>query len=123
MIIGGVGVAAEIALLQRFAKDHEPAEATVDSVQDFLIEFQSWKEPYNISDSIENEYLLVYQGKLFETESTFVQEVTNFTAIGGGECYALAALHLGHSATEAVQTACELCTLVAEPIILIKEII
>ena len=38
------------------------------------------------------------------------------TAIGAGEDYALASLHLGHTAKEAVETACELSVYCERPV-------
>ena len=47
----------------------------------------------------------------------YVNEINEYAAIGAGEDFALAALYLGHSAKEAVKTACELSAFVAEPIV------
>lgn len=63
-----------------------------------------------------NYYLLVYRGKVFDINDLYVREITTYWALGAGETYAKAALHLGHSAFEAVQVACELSPWCETPI-------
>ncbi len=53
---------------------------------------------------------------VFEIESFFVQEITDFAAIGAGRDFALAALHLGHDARKAVEVACKLSVYCEVPV-------
>ena len=117
MIIGSSGYAQETSILWDFANTHKPAAPTVQSMLDFMLEFAQWLGSYGLSPEIQNEYLIAYEGHLFEIESMFVHEISDFTAIGAGEDFALAALYLGHDPKEAVEVACKLCCVVSEPIL------
>lgn len=117
MIVGGCGSAEELSLFQRYATYNKPSEGSIFAVQDFMKSFSRWKEQYTDSITIDNCYLIVYEHKLFEIDGLFVHEISDYTAIGEGEPYALTALHLGCVATEAVKVTCDLCCYTAEPII------
>jgi len=117
MIIGGVGYAQESSLMWHYMQSHRPSEPTTKAVLEFIIEFSSWKNLKINSPTIDNVYLMGYKGKLFFIQKMFVYEVSSYQAIGAGEDFASAALYLGHSPKEAVKVACDLCCMVAEPII------
>lgn len=117
MIIGGTGTAQEMSMMWQYMKTHKPASPSEKDVLSFVIEFSEWKQKLTSNSSINNEYLLVYEGKLFEIEHMFVHEIKDYTAIGAGEDFSNAALFLCHSPREAVKVACELSCYVTEPII------
>ena len=117
MIIGACGVAREIALMWQFAKTHKPESATERDILTFIVEFLKWKRDFGGGTDIENTYIIVYQGKLFEVEDTFVNQIKDYIAIGAGMYFATAALYLGKSPTEAVDVACKLNCYVSEPIV------
>lgn len=117
MIVGGTGLAQELSLMWHYMATHKPASATEKDVLDFVVEFSKWKRELTGDGVIQNTYLLTYGGHLFQIENMFVHEVAEYCAIGAGEDFANAALHLGHTPKEAVKVACDLCCFVAEPII------
>lgn len=118
IIAGGAGSAEELSLFFRFIQNlNKPDTATIAGIQDFMRRFNNWKETYTNMTGIDNCYIIVYKGKLFEIDGMFVQEINDYTAIGEGEPYAITALHLGCLATEAVKVTCDLCHSVSEPII------
>lgn len=96
---------------------HRPAEATEKSILEFIIEFSTWKNNQISSSTVDNTYLMAYDGKLFYINNMFVYEISEYQAIGAGEDFANAALYLGHSPREAVKVACDLSCMVAEPIL------
>ena len=49
-------------------------------------------------------------------EGFFIKEVTDYTAIGAGMDYSLAALYLGNSVKESIKAACHLSIYCEEPI-------
>ena len=117
IIAGGVGLASENLLLENFCLTHKPHQATEREVLNFFIEFNNYLKDLGLS-GYSNHFILCYQGKAFLIEQNlYVNEVNEYAAIGAGEDFALAALYLGHSAKEAVETACELCAMVCEPIV------
>ncbi len=122
MIIGGCGSAEEISLMWHYMQTHKPASPTEKDVLTFIIEFAQWKNNMGAGSQLENSYLLIYQGHLFEIEYMFVHEVFDYLAIGAGEDFANAALYLGHTPKEAVKVACELSCYVCEPILEYKMI-
>ena len=117
MIVGGCGSAEELSLFFLFAQEHVLTDVSVKGVTDYILEFSRFKEEYTDKKELDNEYIICYDKHVFEASGLFVQEVEEFTAIGEGEPFALAALKLEHSVKEAVQVACSFCCNVSEPII------
>ena len=120
LICGGCGDVEELTLFFAFMNEHKPTSTTIKAVTDLLNDFRQYKFIYTNNDVINNCYLIAFNNYLYESDGMFVREVTTYTAIGEGEDFALAALHLGHSAEEAVKVACDLCVSVAEPIVKFK---
>lgn len=117
MIVGGTGQAKELSLLWHFMRTHKPDGNTDKDIIEYIVEFSKWKNDLIGESGIVNNYLLAYDGHLFEIENMFVYEIKDYTAVGAGQDFANAALYLGHSPREAVKVACELSCYVAEPII------
>lgn len=117
MIVGGAGYAQEMSMMLHYMHTHKPASATEKDVLAFIVEFAQWKNNMIPGSKVENSYLMIYEGHLFEIQHMFVHEVLDFTAVGAGEDFSNAALYLGHSPTEAVKVACELSCYVCEPVI------
>ena len=117
IIAGGVGLASENLLLENFCLPHKPHQATEREVLNFFIEFNNYLKELGMS-GYSNHFIFCYKGKAFLIEQNlYVNEVNEYAAIGAGEDFALAALYLGYSARTAVETACELCAMVCEPIV------
>lgn len=117
IIAGGVGLSSENLLLENFCLTHQPHEATEREILNFFIEFNNYLKDLGLS-KYTNAFILCFKGKAFLIyEDMYVNEINEYAAIGAGEDFALAALYLGHSAKEAVKTACELSAFVAEPIV------
>lgn len=117
MIIGGVGYCEEQSLLFHYSETHKPASASEKDMLAFLVEFSEYKSAITGSSKIENDYIIVYDNKVFSICSLFVNEIKNYDAIGAGMDFANAALYLGHNPKEAVKVACELSCFVADPIV------
>ena len=117
MIIGGCGLAQEMSFMWHYMSTHKPASPTEKGVLDFIIEFSKWKKDLCGDSTINNNYLLAYDGHLFDINYMFVNEITDYCAIGAGEDFSNAALYLGHTPKEAVKVACDLCCFVSEPIV------
>ena len=117
MIVGCVGSAQEGSLMWHYMATHKPASATEKDILEFIVEFSRWKRKLIGDSSIENSYLIIYDGHLFHIEGMLVYEVKDYAAIGAGEDFSNAALYLEHSPKEAVKVACALSCYVAEPII------
>ena len=121
MVIGSVGLAEESSLLQIFAKTHLPASATEEGILEFWGEFSDWKKKRTDKNSIENSYFIGFDGVVFYVNHWLIASVTSYQAIGAGMDFALAALHLGHSAEEAIETAIELSVFCEAPVQVIKK--
>ena len=120
MVVGDVGEAQEGALFQIFSKTRKPREASVDAMTEYLFDFFSWKREKTDSDKLENSYIIIFNKKAFLIEGFYVKEVTDYTAIGAGMDFALAALYLGSSVQDAIKTACHLSILCEEPVNIIE---
>ncbi|TXH14314.1 MAG: hypothetical protein E6R03_09540 [Hyphomicrobiaceae bacterium] len=113
---GYVGCCDVGALLTVYLKNHRP-EPTELGIIEFMSEFADWKQKkVNNADVTGCDYLFGFPDSVFRFIHWGVQQITDFTAIGAGEDYALASLHLGHTAKEAVETACELSVYCERPV-------
>jgi|SRR5690606_25937604 len=120
MVIGDVGDAQEGGLFLVFCKTRKPREASVEALLEFMSEFQDWMDNKIGVSSLSNHYIIVLDGKAFMMEGFFIKEVKDFTAIGAGMDFALAALYLGNSVEYAIKAACHLSVYCEEPINLIS---
>jgi len=116
MVIGTAGGVEEGSLFQVFAATTKPEAATESAVLIFMSSFAEWKHKKINKTGVENSYLLAFDGKAFEIEGFFVQEITTFSAIGAGSDFALTALHLGHDVKKAVAVACEMSVYCEQPV-------
>jgi hypothetical protein len=82
----------------------------------FTSEFASWKKEQSGVWGIDNNYILVCDGKAFCIEGFYVEEILTFTAIGAGMDFALAALQLDYCVYKAVEVACELSAMCELPV-------
>lgn len=117
MVLGSVGLAETSSLMWHYMQTHKPLDATEADVLDFIIEFYQWKKNLTGVGNVDSCFILGYKDKAFYIEDFFVCEIRDYCAIGAGKDYALSALKLGHTSKEAVQVSCDLCCMVAEPII------
>jgi hypothetical protein len=117
MIVGSTGYAQELSLMWQYMTTHKPAAATEKDVLAFVVEFSRWKRDLIGNGSVDNTYLMAYDGHLFQIQNMLVYEVSEWSAVGAGEDFANAVLYLGNSPRDAVKVACELSCFVAEPII------
>lgn len=101
----------------QYMTTHKPATATEKDVLAFVVEFSRWKRELIGNGSVDNTYLMAYDGHLFQIQDMLVYEVSEWSAVGAGEDFANAVLYLGNSPRDAVKVACELSCFVAEPII------
>lgn len=118
LIIGTVGNSEEFAMFTSFVKTHKPKKADEDSLLDFFVEFRSWlaNSTGKNDKTIENEYLIVLDNRVFYIASFFVREVKDYYAMGAGRDFALSALYLGSGIKEAINAACELSIYCEKPI-------
>ena len=116
MVVGDVGDAQEGALFLMYCKTRKPSEASVGALVEFMSEFQDWMTKKVEVNKLENQYVIILGGKAFMMEGFFIKEVTDYTAIGAGMDYSLAALYLGNSVKESIKAACHLSIYCDEPI-------
>ncbi|MGD1867701.1 MAG: hypothetical protein ACFB0D_24385 [Phormidesmis sp.] len=117
MIIGCTGDCYEGTLMELFSRNHKPMDSTRLGVIDFLVEFREWIRKKEGGYTPTNGFLIAFEHKLFHVyKGLDVYEVREFEAIGSGQDFAKAALHLGHTPREAVEVACKLSLYCSEPI-------
>ncbi len=119
LVLGGVGTAEENMLFYLYLKEHRPSP-TEDSIVTCLSEFAAWKNARTGSAKLENSFLIGFDRDVFSTYGYHVNRVAKFEAIGAGMDFANAALHLGHSAEQAVAVAIELSPYCEGPIVSLK---
>tara|TARA_R110002153_G_scaffold80401_4_gene204464 strand:- start:1032 stop:1523 length:492 start_codon:yes stop_codon:yes gene_type:complete len=120
MIIGDVGDAQEGALFLMYCKTRKPREASVEALVEFMSEFQDWMAKKVDITKLGNQYVIILDEKAFMMEGFFIKEVTDYTAIGAGMDYSLAALYLGNSVEDSIKAACHLSIYCEEPINIIE---
>lgn len=120
MVIADVGDAQEGALFLVFCRTRKPRECSVDGLVDFMSDFQDWLNVKTGESTLNNQYIIVFEGKAFMMEGFFIKEVTEYTSIGAGMDFSLSALYLGHSVYESIKSACHLSIYCEEPINIIK---
>jgi ATP-dependent protease HslVU (ClpYQ) peptidase subunit len=120
MVVGDVGNAQEGALFMVFCKTRKPREASVDALIEFMSEFQDWLNKKIGETTLKNEYIIVFDGKAFLMEGFYIKEITDYTAIGAGMDFALAALYLGNSVKDSIKAACHLSIMCEEPVNIIE---
>ena len=117
IIVAGCGSAEELSLFFKFAEEFTPSSCDINDIRHYMKRFSDVLEDCYNDRKINNDYIIIYKGHVYEVEGMFVQEITDYTAIGEGEPYALTALYLGHDVVEAVQAACKFSCFVSEPIV------
>lgn len=117
IIVAGCGSAEELSLFFKFAEEFTPASCDINGIRHYMKSFSDVLEDYYNDRKINNDYIIIYKGHVYEVEGMLVQEITDYTAIGEGEAYALAALYLGHDVIDAVEAACKFSCFVSEPIV------
>ena len=117
IIVAGCGSAEELSLFFKFAEEFTPSSCDINGIRHYMKRFSDVLEDCYNDRKINNDYIIIYKGHVYEVEGMFVQEITDYTAMGEGEAYALAALYLGHDVVEAVQAACKFSCFVSEPIV------
>lgn len=121
LVIGSVGRSQDGALMQLFAKTHQPAGPTEEGILEFFSELYDWKKKKTDDDAMHNEWLVGFEGSVFNVEQWLISRVRTFYAIGAGMDFALAALHLDKSPKDAVEIAIELSAMCESPVIEIKK--
>jgi ATP-dependent protease HslVU (ClpYQ) peptidase subunit len=117
MVIGSTGDCYESTFMELFSRNHKPVEASRMGMIDFLVEFREWIRKKEGSFNPQNGFLIAFDNKLFRVIGGLeVYEVNEFDAIGAGQDFAKAAMHLGHSPRQAVEVACKLSLFCSEPI-------
>jgi len=122
LVIGSVGYVMELSFMQIFARNHKPADATVEAVLDFMVEFYTWAKSKDDSFGKHNDYLIGIDDQIFRVvDSYLVEKINEFSAIGAGEHFALTAMHLDKTPQEAVEIANELCVYCSGPVHVINK--
>ena len=118
---GSVGKAALAGLFREYIENHKPKTNNEWGWINHMAEFMKYANAIDNAFKMEdNDFLVAWKGKAFLLCGTFVQEVKKYHAIGAGMDFALAALHLGHSAKEACEIACELSVFCEKPVKVLK---
>lgn len=117
MIAGSAGRMAVSGLFREYIENHRPKSNSEWGWVNFMSDFICYATKIDSKlSSDDNEFIVVWKKKAFFLVGMSVQEIKTFFAIGAGTEYALTALHLGHSAKEAVNVACELSIYCEKPI-------
>lgn len=104
-VVGISGSAMVLPLLTVYAKDHSIGTGGEARITEWLFEFLGFCKSHTQNWDQDATLLLAHASGLFVVEDWLPLRVHDFAAIGSGFQHAEAALHLGHSAREAVEVA------------------
>lgn len=107
MVIGACGSVSESNIMKLFAKNHKPKSADEDGMMEFMIEFKERATKKDSWFEYDNEYIIIYQNKIYKCYWIDVSEVPEYTAIWSWMFFALSALYLWFDTEKAVEVACE----------------
>lgn len=117
MVIGGCGGSEELSLMFHYMKTHTIEVMDEKNILNFVIEFKKWKQDITGDKTLNNPYIIAYQGKAFAIEGMLVFPIDDYYAIGAGAEFAMGALFMGANPREAVDAACNLCVSVSGPVV------
>lgn len=119
LAVGSAGHSSIGTLMRVFIKHKLPRKNTLDGWLEFAKSFRDHIKPYELKME-DNSFLLVYRNTAWMLNGLHVSRVRRHEAVGAGRAYALAALHLGYSAREACEVACDHCIHCARPVKVLK---
>lgn len=105
LVIGSAGHVSTSVLFRVFTKTHKPATPTVEALIDLVVEFVDWAKKKQTDFKLENHFLVIFEGKLFQILEYSVEEVKEYNAVGSGMFLALGAMYKGADPEEAVEVA------------------
>lgn len=123
MLVGSCGYLQEGAMFQVFCGNRKPAGTKIKDVVEFMIDFKKWVKELSLNSDddtkkmLSNQYIIAFDSTLWVINGIDVIPVKDYYAIGAGEDYALAAMHLGCTPREAVKVACDMSCYVSDPIL------
>lgn len=123
MLVGSCGYLQEGAMFQVYCSNHKPEGTKIKDVLEFMIEFKKWVKDLSLNSDedskkmLSNQYLIAFDSTVWVVNGIDVIPVKDYYAIGAGEDYALAAMHLGCTPHDAVKVACEMSCYVTDPIL------
>lgn len=119
LLIGSTGNILETQILDKFLLGGYTCSPTKQSVFDFMTRFSEFKRKTTDDGTIRNHSIFWFQSEdeVVVTQRMSVLKPADYAAIGSGFQFAMAALHLGHSAREAVQVAIDLNPYCAGPVV------
>ena len=122
LYFAGVGAYKDITFFAMFAQTHKPQSNDAFGIVKWVCEFYRWVKDefdYTANSPVNTDFLFVVDGSAYRVIDYDCVEIPEgyYAAIGAGQDYALAALHLGHDAHKAVTVACELSVDVDFPVV------
>ena len=93
-----------------FARTTLPESIDIKHIIEYMFKFRQYYKSMTDLKEIRGNGFIIFKDKIFQIfyDSNEVFEMEDFVACGSGRYYAIAALHLGKSAKEAVELSCKL---------------
>lgn len=105
LVVGGAGYVSVSTMFRIFTKTRKPTTCSVEGILEFLVEFVEWAKKKDTNFKLENHFIIIYEGKIFQTIEYEVREVPEYNAVGSGMFLALGAMYKGADPEEAVEVA------------------
>lgn len=115
LIFGSVGQSSLGTVMKDFISVNDLPENAERGWLRFALQLHLVARKYDLK-SEDNSFIIVYKSEAWMLNGLHVARINKYEAVGAGRDYALAALHLGFSALEACEVACDLCTQCERPI-------
>lgn len=105
LTIGSAGHVSTATLFRVFTKTHKPSTADTEGIIDLLVEFVEWAKKKDSNFKLDNQFLIIFEYKMFQANGYGVHEISEYNAIGSGMFLALGAMYKGSDPQEAVEIA------------------
>lgn len=117
LVVGGVGYANDISLFKLYCRDRKPARSDEDAMIDFVSQYVKWAAERVKDYKLQTDFMIITGKKAWLVSSSgYIKRITDYRSMGAGQNMAQTALHLGKSAKEAVEVACELSIYCEKPV-------
>lgn len=105
IIFGTAGYTSVASMFRLFCETRKPESATELGILNFLSEFDDWGKSKDNSFKLENNFIIIFENKVFSTSEFEVNSIESYSAIGSGMFLALGAMYMGADTKKAVDVA------------------
>jgi len=118
MTIGGAGLLSDLQWLHKYSESHGVGTNVNEySISEYMTDFVRWMRKLDSNYQCKSDFLIAHGTNLFECfEATSVFVVPEYSCIGSGRDFALAAMYLNNTPEQACTVATAFCLYCQGPV-------